>query len=74
MQSLSVTVPERIDDHFERRRVLSLARVVDVVPIKHWRPTVRYSPSANIDGDTIYGDNITGERAQWLTAGVTVRF
>ena len=35
---------------------------------------VRYSPSDNIDCDIIYGDNITGEHAQWLTGGVTVRY
>ena len=35
---------------------------------------VRYSPSDTIDCDVIYGDNVTGERAQWLIAGLALRF
>lgn len=35
---------------------------------------LRYSPHSHIDCDLIFGDNITGEHAQWLTAGLTVRF
>jgi len=35
---------------------------------------LRYSPTKAIDVDVVYGHNIIGEQASWLTAGVTVRF
>jgi hypothetical protein len=34
---------------------------------------VRYSPSKDIDCDLIYGRNLTGEGANWITVGLTVR-
>jgi hypothetical protein len=35
---------------------------------------LRYSPTKSIDLDVIYGYNLIGEKANWITAGVTVRF
>jgi hypothetical protein len=35
---------------------------------------IRFTPVENIDLDLIYGCNITGENADWVTAGVNVRF
>ena len=35
---------------------------------------LRYAPTKAVDVDIVYGHNITGEQANWLTAGVTVRF
>jgi hypothetical protein len=35
---------------------------------------VRYTPQDKIDIDVIYGHNITGENAHWLTLGVNLRF
>ena len=35
---------------------------------------LRHTPTKSVDLDLIYGNNITGERAHWLTAGLTVRF
>ena len=35
---------------------------------------LRHSPTKSVDLDLIYGNNITGEHAHWLTAGLTVRF
>jgi hypothetical protein len=35
---------------------------------------VRYSPTKSIDLDVIYGHNLIGEKANWITGGVTVRF
>lgn len=35
---------------------------------------VRYQPDQNIDIDVIYGHNIAGENAHWITTGVTMRF
>ena len=35
---------------------------------------LRYSPTKDIDVDIVYGHNITGEQANWITAGLTVRF
>ena len=34
---------------------------------------IRYSPTKNIDWDLIYGRNLTGEGANWLTLVLTVR-
>jgi hypothetical protein len=34
---------------------------------------IRYSPSKDIDCDLIYGRNLTGERANWITFALTVR-
>ena len=34
---------------------------------------VRYSPSKNIDWDVIYGRNLTGEGANWVTIALTIR-
>jgi hypothetical protein len=34
---------------------------------------VRYSPMKDIDWDLIYGRNLTGEGANWITVGLTVR-
>jgi hypothetical protein len=34
---------------------------------------VRYSPTKDIDCDLIYGRNLTGEGANWITLAVTVR-
>ena len=34
---------------------------------------VRYSPTKDIDCDLIYGRNLTGEGANWITVGLTVR-
>jgi hypothetical protein len=35
---------------------------------------VRYTPQDKVDLDVIYGHNITGENAHWLTLGVNLRF
>lgn len=35
---------------------------------------IRYTPIENIDFDVIYGRNLSGEQAHWLTAGLNVRF
>jgi hypothetical protein len=34
---------------------------------------IRYSPTQHIDWDVIYGRNLTGEGANWVTLGLTVR-
>jgi hypothetical protein len=35
---------------------------------------IRYTPHERIDFDLIYGRNLTGERADWVTFGVNLRF
>jgi hypothetical protein len=35
---------------------------------------VRVTPVDKVDIDVIYGHNITGERTQWLTVGLNIRF
>ena len=35
---------------------------------------LRYTPMKSVDVDIIYGHNVTGENANWITAGLTVRF
>lgn len=35
---------------------------------------LRYTPHERIDFDLIYGRNLTGERSDWITAGVNLRF
>ena len=35
---------------------------------------VRYRPSEIFSVDLIYGRNITGENANWITLGTTIRF
>ena len=35
---------------------------------------LRFAPSKAIDLDIVYGHNVAGEQASWVTAGVTVRF
>jgi hypothetical protein len=35
---------------------------------------LRYTPVESVDFDVIYGRNITGERANWITLGLNVRF
>jgi hypothetical protein len=35
---------------------------------------LRYTPHEKIDFDVIYGYNLTGDRANWITAGVNIRF
>ena len=35
---------------------------------------IRYTPQENFDIDLIYGRNITGENAHWVTIGLNVRF
>jgi hypothetical protein len=35
---------------------------------------IRYTPHEKIDFDLIYGRNLTGERADWVTLGVNLRF
>ena len=34
---------------------------------------IRYSPTKNVDWDLIYGRNLTGEGANWITLALTVR-
>jgi hypothetical protein len=34
----------------------------------------RYRPNEIFSVDVIYGHNITGENANWLTIGTTIRF
>ncbi len=34
---------------------------------------IRYSPTQDIDCDLIYGRNLTGEGANWITVALTVR-
>jgi hypothetical protein len=35
---------------------------------------LRFTPHEKIDFDFIYGRNLTGERSDWITAGVNLRF
>lgn len=35
---------------------------------------LRFAPTKTIDLDIVYGRNIAGENANWITAGLTVRF
>jgi hypothetical protein len=35
---------------------------------------VRYRPNEIFSVDVIYGHNITGESANWITIGTTIRF
>ncbi len=35
---------------------------------------VRFKPTENVDFDVIYGRNILGENAHWITVGLNVRF
>jgi hypothetical protein len=35
---------------------------------------LRYTPVENVDVDLIYGRNVTGEDANWVTLGLNVRF
>jgi hypothetical protein len=35
---------------------------------------LRYTPHEKVDFDLIYGYNLTGEKANWITLGVNVRF
>jgi hypothetical protein len=35
---------------------------------------LRYTPHEKIDFDLIYGRNLTGEKSDWLTFGVNLRF
>jgi hypothetical protein len=35
---------------------------------------IRYTPVETVDFDVIYGRNITGENANWITVGLNVRF
>jgi hypothetical protein len=35
---------------------------------------LRYTPKSNIDIDVIYGRNLAGENANWLTVGLNLRF
>ena len=35
---------------------------------------IRYSPNKNVDWDLIYGRNLTGERANWITIATVIRF
>jgi hypothetical protein len=35
---------------------------------------LRFKPNENLDFDVIYGRNITGENAHWITVGLNVRF
>jgi hypothetical protein len=35
---------------------------------------VRFKPNENVDFDVIYGRNILGENAHWITVGLNVRF
>jgi hypothetical protein len=34
---------------------------------------LRYSPPKDIDWDLIYGRNLTGEGANWITVALTIR-
>ena len=34
---------------------------------------IRYSPTKNVDWDVIYGRNLTGEQANWITLALTFR-
>ena len=34
---------------------------------------IRYNPTKSIDCDLIYGRNLTGERANWITMALTIR-
>jgi hypothetical protein len=38
----------------------------------HVQAGLRYSPIKTVDVDVIYGHNLIGERANWITAAVTV--
>jgi hypothetical protein len=35
---------------------------------------LRFAPGNPVDIDIIYGHNVTGESAHWITTGLTVRF
>ena len=34
---------------------------------------IRYSPTKNVDWDVIYGRNLNGEQANWITLALTFR-
>jgi hypothetical protein len=34
---------------------------------------IRYSPNKDVDWDVIYGRNLTGEQANWITIALTFR-
>ena len=34
---------------------------------------IRYSPTKDVDWDVIYGRNLTGEQANWITLALTFR-
>jgi hypothetical protein len=34
---------------------------------------IRYSPTKDVDWDFIYGRNLTGEQANWITVALTFR-
>ena len=34
---------------------------------------LRYSPTKDVDWDVIYGRNLTGEGANWVTVALTIR-
>jgi hypothetical protein len=39
----------------------------------HFQSGIRYSPTKNVDWDVIYGRNLTGEQANWITLALTFR-
>ena len=39
----------------------------------HFQSGIRYSPTKNVDWDVIYGRNLTGEGANWITLALTFR-
>ena len=50
----------------------------DIKPSSRTEPRaqlgLRFKPIENVDIDVIYGRNILGENANWITLGLTVRF
>jgi hypothetical protein len=44
------------------------------VTLPRFQTGMRYRPNEIFSVDLIYGHNITGENANWITLGTTVRF
>ena len=61
---------------FEGERQLDARSAQDLVGGVRVRAQLglRYTPIESLDIDLIYGRNISGENANWITVGLNVRF
>jgi hypothetical protein len=64
-----------VPDSGTATRRLPMARDDNESPITNprFQSGLRYSPTKDIDLDVIYGRNLLGEGANWITLGLTVR-